>query len=85
MATEDDVLVVGGGLAGCMAALSAAREGAQVRVVSHAESTLRTASGLIDVLGYVDAAGPLADPFAQLGDLPPPHPYSVVGWDPGWA
>jgi glycerol-3-phosphate dehydrogenase subunit B len=81
MATNDDVLVVGGGLAGCIAALSAAREGAQVRLVSHAESTLRTASGLIDVLGYVNAAGPLVDPFAKLGALPPEHPYSVVGTD----
>ncbi|MFW5963567.1 MAG: glycerol-3-phosphate dehydrogenase subunit GlpB, partial [Natronomonas sp.] len=53
MAITSDVLVVGGGLAGITAALSAAREGADVRLVSHKQSTLSQASGLIDGLGYV--------------------------------
>jgi glycerol-3-phosphate dehydrogenase subunit B len=53
MAITSEVLVVGGGLAGITAALSAAREGADVRLVSHKESTLRQASGLIDALGYI--------------------------------
>jgi glycerol-3-phosphate dehydrogenase subunit B len=59
MAVEDDVLVVGGGLAGLAAGIAAARAGAGVRVVSGAESTLRQASGLVDVLGYPpgDATG----------------------------
>ncbi|WP_049927478.1 glycerol-3-phosphate dehydrogenase subunit GlpB [Halopiger goleimassiliensis] len=54
MAIEDDVLVIGGGLAGAMAALSAAdaNEDARVRLVTYKQSTLRHASGLIDVLGY---------------------------------
>ncbi|MFC6952747.1 glycerol-3-phosphate dehydrogenase subunit GlpB [Halorubellus litoreus] len=52
MAIRDDVLVVGGGLAGMTAALAAAREGASVRVVTDSESTLQQASGLVDVLGY---------------------------------
>jgi glycerol-3-phosphate dehydrogenase subunit B len=55
MAISSDVLVVGGGLAGATAALSAAREGATVRLVSYKKSTLRFASGLIDLLGYVPA------------------------------
>ncbi|WP_058365455.1 glycerol-3-phosphate dehydrogenase subunit GlpB [Haloparvum sedimenti] len=68
MTVESDVLVVGGGLAGATAALSAAREGASVRLVSHKDSTLRQASGLIDALGYVPPsraagdAGPGSDP-----------------------
>jgi len=49
---REEVLVVGGGLAGMTAALAAAREGVQVRLLSHKKSTLRQASGLIDVLGY---------------------------------
>lgn len=53
MAISSEVLVVGGGLAGVTAALSAARAGADVRLVSHKASTLRQASGLIDALGYV--------------------------------
>ncbi|WP_435065444.1 glycerol-3-phosphate dehydrogenase subunit GlpB [Halobaculum sp. EA56] len=58
MAIESDVVVIGGGLAGATAALSAAREGAHVHLVSAKESTLRQASGLIDALGYAvgDAA-----------------------------
>ncbi|WP_435347078.1 glycerol-3-phosphate dehydrogenase subunit GlpB [Haloarchaeobius sp. HRN-SO-5] len=75
-----DVLVVGGGLAGSVAALSAARTGASVTLVSKAESTLRQASGLVDVLGRVDG-DLVADPFAALADLPDSHPYRVVGTD----
>lgn len=80
MAISEDVLVIGGGLSGGSAALAAAETGASVRLVSHKESTLRHASGLIDVLGYLpDGTGPIADPFDALCDLPDGHPYSVVG------
>ncbi|QCC59742.1 glycerol-3-phosphate dehydrogenase subunit GlpB [Natrinema thermotolerans] len=80
MAIEDDVLVVGGGLAGATAALAAAERDVRVRLVSHKESTLRHASGLIDVLGYTPTGeGPLADPFSALADLPEGHPYERVG------
>jgi glycerol-3-phosphate dehydrogenase subunit B len=80
MAIEDDVTVVGGGLAGMTAALAAAREGADVRVLSHKDSTLRSASGLVDVLGYTPGGeGPLADPFDTIPDLPEGHPYRTVG------
>ncbi len=80
MAIEDDVLVVGGGLAGTIAALAAADESARVRLVSYKQSTLRHASGLVDVLGYTPAGdGPLVDPFDALADLPEGHPYERVG------
>jgi len=89
MAIESDVVVVGGGLAGLAAALAAAREGADVRLLSHKASTLAQASGLIDALGYVpgpDPAGdphegPLANPYDGIADLPSEHPYSRVGPD----
>lgn len=82
MAIESDVLVVGGGLAGLTSAVAAARAGADTRLVSHKQSTLRHASGLVDVLGYTpDGDGPLADPFEAIPDLPPEHPYATVGVD----
>ena len=85
MALTSDVLVIGGGLAGSMAALAAAREGADVRIVSAAENTLRVATGLIDVLGYAHRtetdrdSTPLSDPFEAIPDLPAEHPYRTVG------
>ncbi|MFB6308123.1 MAG: glycerol-3-phosphate dehydrogenase subunit GlpB, partial [Haloarculaceae archaeon] len=79
MAIESDVLVIGGGLAGLTAGLASARAGAHTRVISYKQSTLRQATGLIDVLGYVDGEGPVADPFAAIPDLPPDHPYRLVG------
>jgi len=78
MAIEDDVLVVGGGVAGMTAALAAADAGASVRLVTKKQSTLRHASGLADVLGYADDAL-VADPFGALSRLPDDHPYSIVG------
>jgi glycerol-3-phosphate dehydrogenase subunit B len=67
MAIDSDVLVIGGGLAGISAAVSAAREGADVRLVAHKASTLRQASGLIDALGYV----PATEPAESLREGPP--------------
>ncbi|MFB6168483.1 MAG: glycerol-3-phosphate dehydrogenase subunit GlpB [Haloferacaceae archaeon] len=80
MAIESEVLVVGGGLAGLTSALSAARAGADVRLVSYKQSTLRHASGLVDVLGYTpDGEGPQVDPFEAIPSLPSEHPYRTVG------
>ncbi|MDG5758897.1 glycerol-3-phosphate dehydrogenase subunit GlpB [Natronococcus sp. A-GB1] len=80
MAITDDVLVIGGGIAGATAALAAAGEGADVRLVTHKQSTLRNASGLIDVLGYThEGEGPIVDPLERLEELPKGHPYERVG------
>ena len=80
MAIEDDVLVIGGGLAGTAAALSAAEAGATVRIVTTAESSLGHASGLLDVLGRVDGEL-VADPYAAIDRLDAAHPYAIVGVD----
>ena len=80
VAIEDDVLVVGGGLAGAAAALAAASEGASVRLVSAKETSLRQASGLVDALGVVGDEF-VADPFAAVDRLDEDHPYRVVGAD----
>ncbi len=78
MAIREDVIVIGGGLAGSVAAIEAAETGASVRLITHKKSTLRHASGLIDVLGYI-GDDPVADPFAALDELTDDHPYSVTG------
>ena len=79
MAIREDVLVIGGGLAGSVAAIEAAETGASVRLVTYKKSTLRHASGLIDVLGYADSEDPVVDPFAALDELPADHPYAIAG------
>jgi glycerol-3-phosphate dehydrogenase subunit B len=80
MAIESSVLVIGGGLAGLTSAIAAARAGAGVRLVSYKQSTLRNASGLVDVLGYTpDGEGPLVDPYDAIPALPDEHPYRTVG------
>ncbi|SHH60416.1 glycerol-3-phosphate dehydrogenase subunit GlpB [Halobaculum gomorrense] len=86
MAIESDVVVIGGGLAGATAALSAAREGVHVHLVSANESTLRQASGLIDALGYAvghaaendgeDAGAGSGDADAVPGPLA--DPFAVI-------
>jgi glycerol-3-phosphate dehydrogenase subunit B len=80
MAIESEVLVIGGGIAGCTAALAAARCGADVRLVANKDSTLSQASGLIDVLGVHDGEL-VADPFDVIPDLPEGHPYERAGID----
>ena len=80
MTRDWDVVVVGGGLAGRMAALAASDAGASVHVVSAAEGELRHGSAMVDVLGYDPESGePIARPFEHLADLPPAHPYSLLG------
>lgn len=77
MAITSDVLVLGGGIAGVTAALSAASEGVDVRLVSHKQSTLQQASGLVDALGYVPPTGddPTATPTAgRTGTRDRPDP-----------
>ena len=68
MAIEDDVTVIGGGIAGMSAALAAARDGAEVRLLSHKDSTLRSASGLVDVLGYPPRSADAADGDEKSGE-----------------
>jgi glycerol-3-phosphate dehydrogenase subunit B len=82
MAIESDVLVIGGGLAGMMSAVAAAQEGASVRLISYKQSTLRQASGLIDLLGYLPGeSSPVVSPYDAIDGLPAEHPYSIVGVD----
>lgn len=79
MSQSWDVVIVGGGLAGRVAALAASDVGASVHLIAAAEDELRHGSGLVDVLGYDPASGdPIARPFDHVGVLPTVHPYSAL-------
>ena len=82
------LLVVGGGLGGAIAALTAAEEGADVRLLRVAEDRFDYHPGTVDVLGYLpesDASGardPVAKPLEMLDRLPETHPYRRFGPGP---
>lgn len=78
-----DVVVVGLGLAGLVAALAAAGRGARPLVVGRGHGTLRFRPGAIDVLGYRDGrlvAAPGQEARA-LAAAAPDHPYALAGDD----
>lgn len=82
--THADVLVVGGGLAGLLAAFFAAKAGKRTRLLTRGAGALAVGGGTLDLLGYLPDGTPVDRPFA-LGEgtafdrLPPEHPYRLAG------
>jgi glycerol-3-phosphate dehydrogenase subunit B len=78
--SHHDVVVVGTGLAGLVAAVRIAESGARVLVVAKGVGATHLSPGTIDVLGY---AGARVDrPIDALGPMleaDPGHPYRHVG------
>lgn len=79
-----DVIVIGAGLAGLMAAEAAQRQGARVLVLARGMGSLALTTGCIDGLGYIPGTSkaPLASPLKALSQLKeehPHHPYASVG------
>jgi glycerol-3-phosphate dehydrogenase subunit B len=83
--SDADLLVVGSGLGGCMAALAAAREAPEttVRLVASDGERFAHHSGTIDVLGSLPSAPetPVGAPLDAIEELPPEHPYRRLGSD----
>ncbi len=78
------VFVVGMGMAGLMAAYTAAQKGKKVTLLGTGMGALSIASGCIDVLGYTrdTASGKMhavENPFTAISALPTEHPYSLIG------
>ncbi len=78
MNNTHDVLVVGAGMAGLLAALTAAQRGRSVAIITEGVGSLAISGGCMDVLGYVHGA-PVADPWQAMEILPEDHPYRLVG------
>jgi len=79
-----DVIVIGMGLAGLMAAKTSAEEGKSVLLIGKGMGTAHTYTGCIDLLGYYPSESclPTETPFEALNRLvveAPKHPYALVG------
>ncbi len=79
-----DVIVIGAGLAGLMAAEAAQSQGARVLVLARGMGSLPLTTGCIDGLGYFPRTTniPLSSPLSALPQLKedhPYHPYAIVG------
>ncbi len=78
-----DVLVIGAGLSGLMAAAKAAEQGKKVLIAAKGMGALSLSSGCIDLWGYSldDPHRVCADPLSEvvkLNDVNPGHPYVRV-------
>lgn len=78
-----DLLVIGAGLAGLMAAHTAAEAGLNVRVVNKGLGSMHWSAGTIDLFGYAPHATkkPVRDPAEMIVahiKRHPDHPYALV-------
>lgn len=76
---NNDVIVIGGGLAGLTAAAAAGQGGASVLLITKGVGSIGIGGGTIDVLGYDQDGGPVDSAAAGLAVLPPGHPYTLLG------
>ena len=75
-----DLLVIGAGLAGLSAAITAAKAGLQVRVIAKGMGVTHWHAGTIDVLGYLPGDdSPIQVPLTAAQTLPSEHPYQLLG------
>ncbi|MZP30444.1 anaerobic glycerol-3-phosphate dehydrogenase subunit B [Heliobacterium undosum] len=83
MNKKTDVLIIGAGLSGLLAAAKAAESGKRVTVAAKGMGSLSLSSGCIDLWGYdIDdpqqvCQNPLSQ-IARLNEVNPEHPYTKV-------
>ncbi len=79
---KSDLVVVGMGIAGMMAAYAAAQNGKNVTLLATGLGAISIASGCIDVLGYIKNGEDLHivdNPLEAFAKLPDMHPYNIIG------
>jgi glycerol-3-phosphate dehydrogenase subunit B len=80
-----DLLVIGAGLSGLMAAITAARQGMRTRIVATGMGAMHWTPGTIGVLGYLPGEkDPVKAPLEALDALAqarPGHPYTLMDAD----
>ena len=76
-----DVVVVGSGMSGMIAALAVAQRGKTVNLVSRGAGALAISGGCVDVLGYVDGKPVQGNPLDSISSLAEDHPYRLMGVD----
>ncbi len=76
---HSDVIVVGAGMAGLMAGITAAQSGKSVSILSEGAGVLSIGSGAVDFLGYINGKKITDNPYNHLKELNSNHPYNIVG------
>lgn len=83
-AGNTDLLVIGAGLSGLMAAYTAAQEGLRVQVAAKGLGSMHWSAGTVDVIGYTseEPVEPVERPFDAIQAMSathPAHPYVLLG------
>lgn len=77
-----DLVVIGAGLTGLVAAYTAARAGLEVKVIAKGLGALHWSAGTVDVLGYYPDDGPAVErplqTIRELAKAHPQHPYALL-------
>jgi len=74
-----DLIIIGMGLSGLMAAKTAADKGKRVLIIGKGIGTLSVFSNTIDVLGYLPEATRMAEGLSKWIEGHPNHPYAKIG------
>jgi glycerol-3-phosphate dehydrogenase subunit B len=76
-----DLIIIGMGLSGLMAAKMAAEMGKKVLIVGKGMGSLCLFSNTIDLLGKIPDKTEISDGLSQWIKAHPEHPYSKLGWE----
>ena len=78
---NNNVIVVGQGMAGLIAAINLSLAGKKVSILSMGKGVVAIGSSVVDFLGYVNKKRISDNPFNHLKELNSNHPYNIVGED----